>query len=37
MKAHPYAEKFPMLGADDLAELAESIKANGLRQPIGTS
>lgn len=34
MKAHPYADKFPMLPADELAELAESIRANGLRQPI---
>lgn len=34
MKTHPYADKFPMLPADELAELAESIRANGLRQPI---
>lgn len=31
---HPYADKFPMLPEDELAELAESIRANGLRQPI---
>jgi hypothetical protein len=31
---HPYAEKFPKLPDDELAELAESIRANGLRQPI---
>ncbi|MGY1607279.1 ParB/RepB/Spo0J family partition protein [Geodermatophilus sp. SYSU D00700] len=31
---HPYAEKFPMLPEDELAELAESVRANGLRQPI---
>lgn len=31
---HPYAEKFPMLPQSELAELAESIRANGLRQPI---
>lgn len=34
MKSHPYADKYPMLPADELAELAESIRANGLRQPI---
>ena len=34
MKTHPYADKFPMLPADELAELAESIAQNGLRQPI---
>jgi len=32
--AHPYADKFPMLGDAELAELAESIKSNGLRNPI---
>ncbi|MFC4693513.1 ParB/RepB/Spo0J family partition protein [Geodermatophilus arenarius] len=31
---HPYAEQFPMLTDDELADLAESIRANGLRQPI---
>ena len=31
---HPYAEKFPMLGDAELAELAESIAENGLRNPI---
>ena len=31
---HPYAEKFPMLGEAELAELAESIAENGLRNPI---
>ncbi|MEW6880762.1 ParB N-terminal domain-containing protein [Trueperella pyogenes] len=34
MKSHPYADKFPMLPADELADLAESIAQNGLRQPI---
>lgn len=34
MKAHPYAEAWPMLGDDELAELAEDIAANGLRSPI---
>lgn len=33
---HPYADKYPMLPDDELAELAESIRANGLRQPIVT-
>lgn len=31
---HPYADKYPMLPDDELAELAESIAQNGLRQPI---
>lgn len=31
---HPYAEKFPMLPEADLAELAESVRANGLRNPV---
>lgn len=31
---HPYADKFPMLSDAELAELAESIAANGLRSPI---
>ena len=31
---HPYAEKFPMLPADELDELTASIAANGLRQPV---
>ena len=34
MKAHPYADKFPMLPEPELAELAESIRANGLRNPV---
>lgn len=34
MRAHPYADKFPMLPDAELAELAESIRANGLRQPV---
>ncbi|OFS73873.1 hypothetical protein HMPREF3167_06200 [Trueperella sp. HMSC08B05] len=34
MKTHPYADKYPMLPADELAELTQSIRANGLRQPI---
>ncbi|MCJ0906243.1 ParB N-terminal domain-containing protein [Rhodococcus sp. ARC_M6] len=31
---HPYAEKFPMLQEVELSELADSIRANGLRNPI---
>lgn len=31
---HPYADKFPMLPEGELAELAESIEANGLRNAI---
>ena len=34
MRAHPYADKFPMLSEPELAELAESIRANGLRNPV---
>lgn len=31
---HPYADKFPILAEADLADLAESIRTNGLRQPV---
>ena len=31
---HPYADAWPMLGSDDLAELAEDIALNGLRDAI---
>lgn len=31
---HPFTEKYPMLGESELAELSESIEANGLRSPI---
>ena len=34
MKIHPVAELFPMLPEDELRELANDIKANGLQQPI---
>lgn len=34
--AHPYAESWPLLGAEDAADLAEDIRANGLRDPIVT-
>lgn len=31
---HPVADLFPMLGADELAELAEDIKQRGLLHPV---
>jgi hypothetical protein len=31
---HPYADTFPLLSEDELAELADSISVNGLRLPI---
>lgn len=36
LKAHEYAEVFPMMADDDLAELASDIKANGLQDKIVT-
>lgn len=33
-EVHPVADLFPMLAEDELAELAEDIKANGLLQPV---
>jgi hypothetical protein len=36
MKVHPIADLFPMMPEDELAELAEDIKANGLIHPIIT-
>ena len=34
LEVHPYADKFPMLPDSELEELAESIRQNGLRQPV---
>ena len=34
LKAHPAADLFPMLSEARLRELADDIKANGLREPI---
>ncbi len=34
LPVHPSAAVFPMLPPDELAELAESIKENGLQNPI---
>jgi hypothetical protein len=34
LRAHPAAELFPMMPEEDLADLAEDIKANGQRHPI---
>lgn len=36
MDLHPYCELFPAMPADDLAKLAEDIRANGLREPVVT-
>lgn len=36
MNAHEYAAIFPMAGDAEIAEIAEDIKHNGLRQPIIT-
>jgi hypothetical protein len=33
LRAHPYADMFPLLAESELAELVESIKANGLLSP----
>ena len=34
MESHEYADLFPMLGEAELSELADSIKSNGLREPV---
>lgn len=34
LPTHPAAEIFPMLGEEELAELAESIRENGLQEPL---
>ena len=34
MKVHPVAEMFPMMTEEELDELAEDIKQNGLLNPI---
>lgn len=34
LKAHPYANQFPMLSDEEIASLAESIAQNGQRNPI---
>jgi hypothetical protein len=31
---HPAADKFPMMEEEELDELAQDIKANGLQQPL---
>ena len=37
MATHPSADLFPMLSADDMQELADDIKQNGLVHPIVTA
>jgi ParB-like chromosome segregation protein Spo0J len=34
IRVHPFAAEFPMMSNDELHELADDIRANGLRQPI---
>src|SRR4051794_3311853 len=34
LRVHPAAEAFPLLSDDDLQELAEDIKVNGVIEPI---
>ena len=36
LKAHPYADLFPLMADDDLRRLADDIKANGQREDIYT-
>src|ERR1700761_2571032 len=33
-EVHPLADLFPMMEPDDLAALADDIRANGLQQPV---
>lgn len=37
MKVHPFADRWPMMSDDELADLAADIKANGLLHPIATA
>lgn len=34
MKAHPYADRFPMLSTEELERLADDIRENGLNNPV---
>lgn len=37
MNVHPFADRFPMLAEDEMRQLADSIAANGLLNPIVTT
>lgn len=34
LEVHPYAARFPLMSDEELQDLAEDIKANGLKEPI---
>src|SRR5271166_223006 len=34
LEVHPYAARFPLMNDEELADLAEDIKANGLKSPL---
>src|ERR1700751_2486543 len=34
LEVHPYAARFPLMNDEELQDLAEDIKANGLKNPL---